>query len=206
MAVHTRKQVVKKFSCVQGCSDCCIYRQHYPSTEYGKIGVLLLPEEKEMIESLAKKMQIKVKILPRIAIGREFPEKVIAYQMMGKNEDGDLCPFLDVESNTKSPHGGYSCRIYSERPLACRAYPVIGDSKPATLDDHCQFCKKFATTKVATDGIQNEIEALAKIKASVTVGDDDNDISKNVWRYATATGNPRDTIMLPEGWVAESQY
>jgi len=196
---------MKKFSCVEGCSDCCIYRQHYPSTEYGKIGVLLLPEEKEIIEKLAKKLEIKVKILPRIAIGREFPEKVIVYQMMGKNADGDLCPFLDVDGAGKSPHGGYNCKVYSERPLACRAYPVIDISKSATLDDHCQFCKKFSTTKVAADGIQKEIEALTKIKASVTAGDDDdNDISRNVWRYATATGKAGDIIMLPEGWVLES--
>lgn len=157
----------------------------------------MLPEEKAAIERLAKKMEIKVKILPRLAVGKEFPEKVIAYQMMGKNADGDLCPFLDVESSEKSPHGGYSCRIYSKRPLACRAYPVIDVSKAATLDNHCQFCKKFSTTKVATDGLQQEAEALARIKANVIAGD------SNVWRYATATGKPGD-VMLPEGWVAES--
>ena len=67
-----------KFSCVQGCSDCCIYREHYPSVEYGKIGVLLLPEEKEAVEKLAEKLKIKVKIVPRLAVGKEFPEKVIA--------------------------------------------------------------------------------------------------------------------------------
>jgi hypothetical protein len=40
----------KRFECVQGCSDCCIYREYYPSIEYGKIGVLVLPEEKAAIE------------------------------------------------------------------------------------------------------------------------------------------------------------
>jgi uncharacterized protein len=187
---------MKRFSCVQGCSDCCIYREYYPSAEYGKIGVLLLPEEKSSVEKLAKKMKIKVRIVPRLAIGKEFPEKVIAYQMMGKNEDGDLCPFLDVESN-KSPHGGLDCRIYSERPLACRAYPVIDAGKTAMLDDHCQFCKKFSTTNVGPAGLQKEIEALARIKASVIAGND------RVWRYATATGKASD-VFLPEGWVAES--
>lgn len=188
---------MKKFSCVQGCSDCCIYREYYPSVEYGKIGVLLLPEEKAVIERLAEKMKIKVKILPRLAVGKEFPERVIAYQMMGKNADGDLCPFLDVEAKEKSPHGGFNCRIYSERPLACRAYPVIDSGRDATLDGHCQFCKRFATTKAGTDGLQQEIEALARIKLSVTTG------GGSVWRYATTIGKPGD-IMLPEGWVAES--
>jgi len=188
---------MKKFSCVQGCSDCCIYREYYPSVEYGKVGVLLLPEEKAAIERLAKKMKIKVKIVPRLAVGKEFPDKVIAYQMMGKNKDGDLCPFLDVEGSKRSPHGGFNCRIYSMRPLACKAYPVIDAGRAATLDGHCQFCKKFSTTKTGTDGLQQEIEALARIKASVTAGND------RVWRYATAAGKPGD-VMLPEGWIAES--
>ena len=48
---------MKKFSCVQGCSDCCIYREYYPAVEYGKIGVLLLPEEKTAIEELARTLE-----------------------------------------------------------------------------------------------------------------------------------------------------
>ena len=85
----------KKFRCVQGCSDCCIYRDFYPSVEYGKIGVLVLPEEKAAVELLAKKMGVRVRIIPRLAVGKGSPEKVIAYQMMGQNGDGYLCPFLD---------------------------------------------------------------------------------------------------------------
>lgn len=190
--------MIRKFSCVQGCSDCCIYREYYPSSKYGKIGVLLLPEEKSAIEELAHRMGVDVRIIPRIAVGRESPEKIIAYQMMGKNSDGDLCPFLDVEGAERSPHGGLNCRIYSKRPLACRAYPVTdATGKAATLDRHCQFCKKFSTTNVSVESVEREIEALAKIKASVT------DKGLHVWRYATATGRPREDRLLPEGWVIE---
>jgi Fe-S-cluster containining protein len=200
MAVHRGKQMKKKFSCVQGCSDCCIYREYYPSIEYGKIGVLLLPEEKTAIELLAKTKGIRVRIMPRLAVGKNSPDKIIAYQMMGKNEDGDLCPFLDVESNERSTHGGFKCKIYSDRPLACRAYPLIDVvNKTARLDPHCQFCKKFSTTKASNEGLQREIEALAKIKATVTVDDDDDGVS--IWRYATATG--RSNNLLAEGWVLE---
>ncbi len=187
----------KKFRCVQGCSDCCIYREYYPSVEYGKIGVLVLPEEKTAIERLAKEMDVRVRIIPRLAIGKDSPEKIIAYQMMGKNEDGNLCPFLDIESKERSPHGGFNCKIYSDRPLACRAYPVIDATcKTATLDSHCRFCKKFSTTESRSQGLQQEIEALAKIKTTVTA---DNAVS--VWRYATATGGSND--LLAEGWVLE---
>ena len=188
---------MKKFRCIQDCSDCCIYREYYPSVEYGKIGVLLLPEEKIAMEKLAKRKNVKLRILPRLAVGSEHPENVIAYQMMGRSNDGDLCPFLDIEGKKRSPHGGFSCVIYSERPLACRAYPVIDAGKAAILDGHCQFCKKHSTSKASVTGLQHEIEALAKIKQSVTAGEG------RVWRYATATGMTKD-IMLPEGWVAES--
>jgi Fe-S-cluster containining protein len=189
----------KKFSCIQGCSDCCIYREYYPSVQYGKIGVLLLPEEKSAIEDLAKASGITVRIIPRLSVGKGSPDKIIAYQMMGKYEDGNICPFLDIESNERSPHGGFKCKIYSNRPLACRAYPVIDASdKTARFDPHCQFCKKFSITKASNQGLQREIEALAKIRASVV---SDNDLS--IWRYATATGTSED--LLSEGWILE-QY
>ncbi|HEY1211761.1 MAG TPA: YkgJ family cysteine cluster protein, partial [Nitrososphaera sp.] len=64
---------MKEFSCVQDCSDCCIYREYYPSKKYGKIGVLLLPEERAKIERLAREMNIKVRIIPRLAIGKDSP-------------------------------------------------------------------------------------------------------------------------------------
>ncbi|MDQ3888075.1 MAG: YkgJ family cysteine cluster protein [Thermoproteota archaeon] len=191
----------KKFSCVQGCSDCCIYREYYPSVEYGKIGVLVLPEEKDAIERVAEKKGIRVRIIPRLAVGKNSPDKIIAYQMMGKNEDGNLCPFLDVESNERSAHGGFKCKIYSDRPLACRAYPLtdITKNKTAKFHPHCQFCKKFSTTKASREGLQREIEALAKIRETVTADDDAGPVS--IWRYATATGKSND--LLPEGWILE---
>lgn len=196
---------MKKFSCVRDCSDCCINREYYPSIEYGKIGVLLLPEERPEIEKLAREMNIKVRIIPRLAIGKDSPEKIIAYQMMGKNDDGSLCPFLEIESNERSPHGGLKCRIYSERPLACRAYPVIDTTdRTAKFDSHCQYCKKFSTTEASSEGLEQEIEALAKIKASVTAGNDDDDENNkkiSIWRYATSTGGSPG--LLPEGWIAE---
>jgi Fe-S-cluster containining protein len=118
--------------------------------------------------------------------------------MMGKNEDGNLCPFLDVENKERSAHGGFKCKIYSDRPLACRAYPLNDIvNKTATFDPHCQFCKKYSATKASSDGLQREIEALAKIRATVTADDDD----VSIWRYATNTG--RSNHLLPEGWILE---
>ena len=41
-----------EFRCVDECSQCCIEREYYPSKKFGKIGVLILPEEKEALLQL----------------------------------------------------------------------------------------------------------------------------------------------------------
>jgi hypothetical protein len=47
------------------------------------------------------------------------------------------------------------------------------------------------------------MEALAKIRARVTAGDDDDDNNDaSIWRYATATGTSDN--LLSEGWFVES--
>ena len=185
---------VGEFSCIDGCSDCCEKRQYYPSEPFGKIGVLLLPDEKKQIESHAARLGIRAKILPRIAVGQDH-DNVIAYQLMGSRDDGDYCPFLD--SSKKSPHAGAFCRIYAERPLACRAYPVLDQQQErAQLDEHCRFCSAHGNS-VSSAGLEAELEALAKIKSRVRAEPD-----QPVWRYATATGSG--ARLLPEGWIRES--
>ena len=155
--------ILTQFSCIEGCSDCCINREYFPSIKYGKIGVLLLPEEKLGMEIQAKKMGIRLRILPRLGVGMNKlgngPKRVIAYQMMGKNLDGSLCPFLDTKSSQRSPHGGYTCQIYEKRPLACCAYPIIAvNNVSTTLDGKCQFCKKIV---LRVDRIPGELALLA---------------------------------------------
>jgi uncharacterized protein len=196
--------ILTKFRCIEGCSDCCINREYFPSIKYGKIGVLLLPEEKLGMEIQAKKMGIRLRILPRLGVGMNKhgngPKRVIAYQMMGKNLDGSLCPFLDTKSSQRSPHGGYTCQIYEKRPLACCAYPIIAvNNVSTTLDGKCQFCKKNFSINSEKPGLLQEIRALKKISAEFFV-----DEKTQVWRYATAIGDEKDkTKFLPEGWMPE---
>ncbi|MGQ0606676.1 MAG: YkgJ family cysteine cluster protein [Candidatus Nitrosotenuis sp.] len=184
-----------EFNCVKDCSQCCIEREYYPSKKFGKIGVLILPEEKMRIESLAKKHQVIVEIIPRIGISNDIsgPEKIIAYQMMGKEENGNTCPFLDTESELRSPHNGFVCKIYEERPLACRAYPLI-ETEPITLDSKCAFCQTCTT---ADSNLNSEIETLVQIKSKMSV---DQSI---VWRYATGIGNHDDSYLIQKGWIKE---
>lgn len=185
-----------EFRCIEECSQCCIEREYFPSKKFGKIGVLILPEEKKKIEKLAQEKKIDVKILPRIGVSNDrksSPIKILAYQMMGVEKNGNTCPFLDTESGNKSPHNGFPCKIYNDRPLACRAYPLI-ESEPITLDEKCKFCKEH---KTADKNLNSEIESLLKIKEQMYTD------SPLIWRFATEVGEVQDNHMLESGWFLE---
>jgi len=134
--------------------------------------------------------------LPRIGISEKNanePTQIIAYQLMGKEQNGNTCPFLDKESEKRSPHGGFTCKIYKDRPLACRAYPVIG-SNPITLDKKCKFCTECGQTD---KNLNSEIESLIKIKTKMDTN------SPQVWRYATGVGEELDRKQIETGWRIE---
>ena len=174
------------FRCVEECSDCCVQREYYPNKQFGKIGVLILPEEKE----------IKIKILPRIGISEnknQIPTKILAYQLMGVEKNGNTCPFLDTKSDKKSTHGGLPCKIYEAKPLACSAYPLI-ESKPIMLDQKCKFCKECGT---ADKNLEFETESLLKIKEVMQTN------AAHIWRYATGIGEQEDHEIIKTGWILE---
>ena len=185
-----------EFRCVEECSQCCIEREYYPSKKFGKIGVLILPNEKERIEKLGKLNGLNVKILPRIGVSENknsFPTKILAYQMMGIEKNGNTCPFLDTKSGNKSPHNGFPCKIYKDRPLACTAYPLI-ESSPITLDEKCKFCKEHGK---ANENLNSEIESLIKIKKEM------NTNASIIWRFATNIGDYQDQEIFESGWILE---
>lgn len=184
------------FQCVENCSKCCIEREYYPTVKFGKVGVLVLPQEKEKIELIAKNLGIKISILPRIGTSYEEsdkPSEIIAYQLMGKEPNGNTCPFLDTENQERAPHGGYKCKIYENRPLACRAYPLV-ESSPVILDSKCKFCENCGTT---AENVNQELEALIKIKSRMTTK------APYVWRYATGVGDISNADKMEVGWFLE---
>ena len=185
-----------EFRCIEDCSQCCVEREYYPSKRFGKIGVLILPEEKERIEKSAKFNGLEIKIFPRIGISEDknsIPTKILAYQLMGIEKNGNMCPFLDTDSGKKSPHGGFPCKIYKDRPLACMTYPLI-ESEPITFDEKCKFCKEHGT---ADQNLNSEIESLLKIKEKM------NTDAPFIWRFATGIGEPEDHQVLESGWILE---
>ena len=184
-----------EFRCIPDCSQCCTEREYYPTKKFGKIGVLILPEEKEAIQHLAKINGLKITILPRIGISEEnsSPTKILAYQLMGIEQNGNTCPFLDTETVTRSPHGGLPCKIYNKRPLACMTYPLI-ESEPITLDQKCKFCKEHGS---ADQNLNSEIESLLKIKTKMTTD------APFIWRFATGVGEESDKNQIKKGWILE---
>ena len=203
--------MLRKFSCIEECSDCCIYREYYPSVEYGRTGVLLLPDEKQKIEAYAKDLGLEVIILPRVGIGRSKsrvePENIIAYQLMGKNSDGEICPFLEMGGMERSPHGGFRCKIYNKKPIACSAYPVNAeDREVVTLDRKCKFCRvnnideeQGGRLSVHKSDLRMEVSALKKIQKSMRV-----DPHIEIWRYATGIGEKeKQEHFYPQGWVLQ---
>ena len=181
------------FSCVGGCSKCCVEREYYPKMEFGKVGVLILPEETDGVKLLAEKHHIKITILPRIGTSYKKsgePDQTLAYQLMGIEPNGNTCPFLDTESKERSPHGGYRCKIYEDRPLACRAYPVI-ESSPVTLDTKCKFCE---TCSIPSGNINSELESLLEIKVKMKTN------VPYIWRYATGIGDKENKDQIKTGW------
>ena len=197
--------MLREFHCIQDCSDCCIYRQYYPSVEYGKIGVLLLPEEKKEIEDQASANKMKITILPRLGVGfnknANGPSRVIAYQLMGTETNGDYCPFLDINSTSRSPHGGFNCLIYNTRPLSCRAYPAIKENKNnIELDSNCKFSCQYSSQASKKNLVDNELDALSKISNNY-----DRFASQKIWRYATHVGEKQFIkLLLPRGWYLQS--
>jgi Fe-S-cluster containining protein len=185
-----------EFRCIEDCSQCCIKREYYPEKKFGKIGVLILPEEQEKIKQLAKENELDVLILPRIGTSKEKDStsiEILAYQMMGIEKNGNTCPFLDTETGKRSPHGGFPCKIYEDRPLACKTYPLI-ESDPITLDQKCKFCTEH---KTADENLNSEIESLLKIKTKM------NTDAPFVWRYATGIGEDEDKSQIKTGWILE---
>ncbi|MDA7960386.1 MAG: YkgJ family cysteine cluster protein [Nitrosopumilus sp.] len=188
------------FSCVEDCSDCCVRREYHPTRRHGKVGVLLLPGEVGRVRELAAGMGLRAEILPRIGVSGDGGLRVIAYQLMGIDGNGDTCPFL---GDGRSPHGGRACTIYGERPLACRAYPLSG-LDPVRLDAKCRFCGECGAkggedglAEVGVDGgLGGEEEALREIIGRTAAGG-------RVWRYATGTCEPGDEHLVCRGWIRD---
>jgi len=169
------------FRCSSGCNMCCINRG-YPGISavrdaksgevvqispqsLGKEGMVELQAwELPKVMKLAKKLKrrvdeagrpIRYGFLPAKGVSRKgaaAPERVLSYWLMGRFDDGNMCPFLSTPAeNLRTEDGALKCLIYQERPLQCRAYPVhsmyvdtVTEEKVAQLDVGCRWVAERA--------------------------------------------------------------
>lgn len=93
-----------KFKC-RKCGNCC--------TDFGELGTLpIFDDEKIIIKQLAEKIGISVEFIPENVMMDEITGTMFCGNWGLK---GNPCPFLD-ENNL--------CKIYEERPLICKAFPI----------------------------------------------------------------------------------
>jgi len=95
----------EKFSC-QKCGKCC---NKDPVKD--RFGLILFDFEKKQIEKIAKEHNVELNIKPHLSITDKNSKKeiVILY-----NFEADKCPFYKQD-----------CLIYDDRPIVCRAFPVM---------------------------------------------------------------------------------
>ncbi len=74
-----------------------------------RITISITPQEKTILEEEAKRLNVKLKLLPNKVLVKDNGFEIIDYFI-----DADVCPFL-----TK----GNLCMIYEKRPYVCRMFP-----------------------------------------------------------------------------------
>jgi Fe-S-cluster containining protein len=193
----------------------------------GKEGIVELEEwELPKMMKLARKLKKRVdetgkpipyRFLPARGVslrGAKAPEKVISYWLMGRYDDGDMCPFLSTPAeNLRTEDGTLKCLIYEDRPLQCRAYPIhatytdrITGEKVAELDQGCEWVIEMSMmgedrvqAQFPLDLIRNlDYGSFARLRAGIRL--DSN--RTTLWAHPTAFygrgEKPKDEI---QGWV-----
>jgi Fe-S-cluster containining protein len=109
------------FNCLK-CGRCC---HEIPGTlddqSYKRIP--LYPEEADRLEDLAKKRDIKLRIIEDLVFPDIKNKKilVLTWRIMLDNAE-QVCPFYQADTG---------CTIHDQKPLACQAYPLAIKSEDA---------------------------------------------------------------------------
>lgn len=235
-----------RFSCVQACNHCCIWRGYTDSHKtiierdgvkrsgevfLGKEGIELMPKEAKNVDRLVKKLErkydhryddddreIKYTVLPHTAIlpeDRKTPpeqHEIETFQLMGRTEEGDICPFLSTQKeNVRNAIGGLACLIYDDRFLWCRAFPLRTIkidrelNKYASVDTGCQWVVDQWTSGYKFVANDFRLGDVARLNYSAMIrlqrGKYSNLENKSLWRYATGIYNKADAREQFVGWV-----
>jgi len=143
---NRRLSLVEPFKCYR-CGYCC--RNLVTESPYGLVGMFLMPGERRLFP--------KTNIRPYLAVGMNGPDKNIAYQYAEM-----VCPHITEDNR---------CKIYDQRPMTCRAYPLIEDARGIGLCGDCKWVQTmrhllpFRLTKIANKSmIQGYIQIISLIR------------------------------------------
>lgn len=120
--------MTNKFSCLH-CSKCC------KSEKKGiSFGLRLFDFEAKILKKRAKELNISADIIPCTTIADKHSNKNIAIFYMFDNTE--ICPFLKENK----------CIVYEERPVMCRAFPIIVsglETREIVRSNACPAVKKL---------------------------------------------------------------
>jgi len=130
------------FEC-EKCGTCC--RNLFDDSHGITVGMFLTPRETALFN--------KSLISPFYAFGVNKPKKIVSYQLNVND-----CPYIN---------GDNKCKIYDQRPLTCRAFPVeiLSTSKNA-ISRRCPTISNMIKEGEVSEDIENlgnEIYAASKI-------------------------------------------
>ena len=143
-------------------------------------------------------------------------DQIEFYQIMGRTEEGDLCPFLStLTENVRTKDGGLACLIYKDRPLICRSYPISSLLFSKTGENIQKYVRLHSScdwvSRRIMEGQKQLIEPtpIYMVKRldfgamlRIQHGKYSNLENTTLWRYATHIGNKEDQHrLMPEGWI-----
>lgn len=161
------------FTCPAECAKCCntlvkhrepeeeeflqefdaINREQglYTTDVLASRGIVLTPEEARRLRAASKRKGARARILPHTFLldGRTRTAVMVSYRL-----DHAQCPFLE----------GYRCGVYEDRPLPCRAFPVMVGAPRWGLSP---ICPEVPAAEAAREqgtpfGTQFRVEAAAR--------------------------------------------
>lgn len=130
-----------KFSCLR-CGTCCKGEQ---DTEI--FGIRLFDFEAKNISEKAKEKNLTLRLKPSFAIAdkKTHKEYGVFYQFETKD-----CPFFSESG----------CKIYDDRPIMCRAFPIITSGANGTIvrSSACKGNQIMLSNKKDAETVQDVID------------------------------------------------
>lgn len=129
---ETCRDIREPITCTRGCAHCCYQAIFCTAPE----AALIYKEHRALVEGMLPALTAQAEAIEALAVHLERPEEITrGAEVMAKIcvpwwERHEACVFLDTATN--------DCRIYSARPVACRAYAVISDPVHCASADPCE--------------------------------------------------------------------